>query len=241
MPRRNRCILAGVPCHITQRGVDGRETVSDDADRETYVKLLRRNLVDAGVSVLGWCLMTNHVHLVAIPEREDSMAVLLRRVHGRYAQYYNVRYERTGHLWQNRFFACLLGPGHLWAALAYVEQNPLRAGMVAAPGDYLWSSAVAHLGGHDVTGVVDLDWWRKQYDGTQADWAGTLGGLDRESDTALRQCTHAGRPYGEVEFVSRVSERFDRYWTRGRPKKQREPTLPQPSLPTQLALSADLG
>jgi putative transposase len=221
--------------------VDGRETFSDDADRETYIGLLRRNLVDAGASVLGWCLMTNHVHLVAIPEREDSMAVLLRRVHGRYAQYFNARHERAGHLWQNRFFACMLGPGHLWAALAYVEQNPLRAGMVTAPADYRWSSAAAHFGGRDISGVVDLNWWRREYDGTQADWARTLGGLDRESAAALRQCTHAGRPYGEVEFVCRVSDRFDRHWTRGRPKKHDAPSPLPARLPAQLALSADLG
>jgi putative transposase len=86
-------------------------------------------------------LMTNHVHLIAMPEREDSLSVLLRRVHGRYAQYYNARYGRSGHLWQNRYFACSLGPGHLWAALAYVEMNPVRAGLVERPDDYRWSSA----------------------------------------------------------------------------------------------------
>jgi len=64
-----------------------------------------------------------------MPEREDSLSVLLRRVHGRYAQYYNARYGRTGHLWQNRYFACALGPGHLWAALEYVDRNPVRAGV----------------------------------------------------------------------------------------------------------------
>jgi len=89
--------------------------------------------------------MTNHIHLVAIPAREDSLSILMRRVHGRYAQYYNARSGRSGHLWQNRFFACTLGPGHLWSALAYVERNPIRAGIVGRAGDYVWSSAVAHL------------------------------------------------------------------------------------------------
>jgi putative transposase len=96
MPRRERCIVPGVPCHVTQRGVDRRETFSADADRETYLQLIRLNLTDSGARVLGWCLMTNHVHLVVMPEREDSLAVLLRRVHGRYAQYYNARYGRSG-------------------------------------------------------------------------------------------------------------------------------------------------
>ncbi len=88
MPRRNRCVLPGVACHITQRGVDRRETFSCDQDRYTYLALLKQNLTDAEVRLLGWCLMSNHVHLIAVPERQDSLAVLFRRLHGRYAQYY---------------------------------------------------------------------------------------------------------------------------------------------------------
>jgi putative transposase len=141
MPRRNRCIVSGLPCHVTQRGVDRRETFSEDADRRTYLGLLQQNLPDADVQLLGWCLMSNHVHLILIPGREDSLAVLLRRVHGRYAQYYNARHGRSGHLWQNRFFACALSRSHLWTALAYVDNNPVRAGLVNLAAEYSWSSA----------------------------------------------------------------------------------------------------
>jgi putative transposase len=94
--------------------VDRRETFSSDSDRLTYLQLLWQNLKEAEVRLLGWCLMPNHVHLIAEPEREDSLAMLLRRVHGRYAQYYNARVGRSGHLWQNRFFACVLSESHLW-------------------------------------------------------------------------------------------------------------------------------
>src|SRR5580658_846194 len=81
MPRSKRCVLPGTPCHITQRGVDRRETFSSDPDRQTYLGLLQQNLPDSGVRILGWCLMTNHVHLIAVPASEDSLSVLLRRVH----------------------------------------------------------------------------------------------------------------------------------------------------------------
>jgi putative transposase len=118
MPRRNRCILAGVPCHVTARGVDRRATFLDDSNRLTYLQLLRQNLADAAVWILAWCLMSNHIHLIALPEREDSLSVLLRRVQGRYAQYFNVHAGRTGHLWQNRFHGCVLGSIHLWTVLA---------------------------------------------------------------------------------------------------------------------------
>ena len=93
--------------------------------------------------------MTNPVHLVVVPEREDSLAVLFRRVHGRYAQYLNARRQRSGHLWQNRFFSCPLSSRHLSTALRYVERNPLRAGLASQPGEYEWSSTRAHPMGQD--------------------------------------------------------------------------------------------
>ena len=154
MPRRDRCILPGVACHVTQRGVDRRETFSADADRETYLSLMRQNLEDAGVGLLAWCLMTNHIHLIALPERGDSLSVLLRRVHGRYAQYYNARHGRSGHLWQNRYFACSLGPGRLWAALAYVEMNPVRAKLVERPG-----TTVGPAPPHTLEDRTRAGWW----------------------------------------------------------------------------------
>ena len=160
--------------------------------------------------------MTNHVHLIVLPECADSLAVLLRRVHGRYAQYYNIRSGRTGHLWQNRFFACALDSAHLWTALAYTERNPVRAGLVPNAGAYRWSSAAAHLGGSDEFGVLDLDWWMQQ--DRQAGWGDALRVDDAEAVASLRRCTYAGQPYGSVDFVVDLSRRFGRYWKRGRPK-----------------------
>ena len=230
MPRRDRCILPGVACHVTQRGVDGRDTFSNDADRQTYLDLMRRNLDEAGVRVLGWCLMTNHTHLIALPEREDSLALLLRRVHGRYSQYYNAGHGRCGHLWQNRYFACSLGPGHLWTALAYVDMNPVRAGVVERPGDYRWSSAAAHLGGPDTSGMVDMNWWRKECEA--AAWGRILGEPDDEQSESLRRCTHSGRPFGDEGFVKGISEQFGRHWVPGRPKNE-----PAAGIPAQFRLT----
>jgi putative transposase len=178
--------------------------------------LVRENLSDAGVKLLGWCLMTNHVHLLALPAREDSLSIMLRRVHGRYAQYYNARSGRTGHLWQNRFFACTLGPSHLWAALAYVERNPARAGMVGRAAEYPWSSAGAHLTGKDEYGILDMEWWQQE---GRANWEGHLEIEDHEPVAVLRACTYAGRPFGDESFVREMGDRFGRQWTRGRPRK----------------------
>jgi putative transposase len=205
--------------------VNRQATFSTDEDRHTFLCLLQDYLPGTGVALLAWCWMTNHVHLIATPEREDSLAVLLRRVHGRYAQYYNVRTRRTGHLWQNRPFACMLWPTHLWKAIAYVERNPLRAGMVARAEDYRWSSARAHLTGHDPLELLDMEWWRRA---SPNNWVSYLAGDDGETIAALRACTYAGRPYGTEEFVNAMGRRFQRYWTMGRPTKDKLPSGNRP-------------
>jgi REP element-mobilizing transposase RayT len=166
--------------------VDRRETFSSDSDRLTYLQLLWQNLKEAEVRLLGWCLMPNHVHLIAEPEREDSLALLLRRVHGRYAQYYNARVGRSGHLWQNRFFACVLSESHLWTALAYVDLNPVRAGMVENAAVYPWSSAPAHLSGVDPRGLLDEGWWHSN--GPGDGWVEELG-----ADYSVSGCCDVAR------------------------------------------------
>jgi len=218
---------------VTQRGVDRRETFSADEDRKTYLRLLRENLAEAQVRLLAWCLMINHVHLVMLPERDDSLSVLLRRVHGRYAQYYNARWGRTGHLWQNRFFACVLGPSHLWAALAYVERNPVRAGLVGQAKEYPWSSAAAHVSGQDKQDILDMQWWRRQ---ARVKWNEVLNAEEAETGVSLRSCTYAGRPFGCDSFVSELGERFGRKWTPGRPRKQPAPAPAAPNPTSQFAL-----
>ena len=223
MPRRERCLLPDVPCHVTQRGVDRRETFSTDEDRQTYLRLLRENLDDAAVRVWGWCLMTNHVHLVLLPGQKDSVSVLMRRVHGRYAQYYNVRWGGTGHLWQNRFNGCMLGPAHLWRALAYVDRNPVRAGMVEAATQYRWSSARAHVFGEDSDAILDMEWWQRERRLWRLDWERLLGEEDVDEASTLRACTYAGRPFAEEALVSEWGKRLHRTWTRGRPKKRERP------------------
>jgi putative transposase len=214
MPRSPRCVVPGLAYHVTQRGTNREPVFLTDADRECYLRLLRDNLDETGVRVLAYCLMTNHVHLIIVPERDESMAVLLRRANGRYAQCFNALHGRSGHLWQNRFFSCALGLNHLWTALRYVEQNPVRACASHAPAEYEWSSAKAHLlGTTDRSGLLDLDFWREE------------GGVERWRDLhdepedprqvqILKRCTYAGRPFGEESFVQQFEDRFRRRWRR---------------------------
>ena len=214
MPRNARCVVPDLPYHITQRG-NNRQTIFHSAgDRRTYLNLVRDNLEDAGVRALAYCLMTNHVHWVAVPEREDSLAVLFRRVHGRYAQAWNARRQRSGHLWQNRFFSCPLEGSRLWIALRYVEQNPVRALLVGAPDEYQWSSARAHLSGQaDRTGVLDRDFWLRS--GGVETWREMhQSAEDIRSTELLRRCTYAGRPFGAEDFLQQFESRLNRKWKR---------------------------
>ena len=104
--------------------------------------------------------MTNHIHLIAVPVAETSLAKAVGGTHLRYARYVNRLHGRSGHLWQNRFFSCPLEERHYLAALRYVERNPVRASMVRVPWRYPWSSAAAHCAGKDPTGLLDMKTWR---------------------------------------------------------------------------------
>jgi len=88
--------------------------------------------------------MTTHIHMVAVPESETSLALVLRDTMVFNAVYFNRKYGFTGHLWQARFYSCVLGESHFWRAVRYVERNPVRAKMVLRGEDYRWSSAAAH-------------------------------------------------------------------------------------------------
>ncbi len=184
------------------------------ADHQTYLNLVRYNLADAGVRVLAYCLMSNHVHWLVVPRQEDSLATLFRRAHGRYAQAYNARRQRTGHVWQNRFFSCPLSDQHMWIALRYIEQNPVRAFLVASPERYAWSSAGAHLtGARDRSGVLDLQFWERA--GGAETWRAMHDAAEDVGSTQLlRRCTYAGRPFGSEEFVEQLESRFSRKWRR---------------------------
>jgi putative transposase len=215
MSRNARCILPGLPYHVTQRGTNRERVFFSTAHRKTYLDLLARNCPDAGVRVLAYCLMSNHVHLIVVPERGDSLAVLFRRVHGAYAQAVNAGRGRTGHLWQNRFYSCPLSDAHLWVALRYVEANPVRAGLAARAEEYRWSSAPVHLGEQrpERGSVLDLEFWEAS--GGVAMWRQLHASAEGDGQVnLLRRCTYAGRPFGDEEFVKQMETHFQRRWRR---------------------------
>jgi REP element-mobilizing transposase RayT len=142
-------VLPGRAYHITQRGKRRQQVFFCDTDRQMYLNLLRDHASRAGMQILAYCLMPNHVHVVAVPERVDSLAKGFGRTHNEYARWVHIRERQTRHLWQNRFFSCPLDKRRFAEALRYVELNPVRAGLVEDPCEWAWSSAPARINGTD--------------------------------------------------------------------------------------------
>jgi putative transposase len=161
MARLPRVVVVDVPHHVTQRGNARQIIFSQDSDRITYLELLRQYSGLHGLSLLGYCLMSNHVHLIAVPHSTQALAQTLKHAHGRYASYWNARQSSCGHVWQGRFYSCPLDDSHLWQALRYVELNPLRAGLVAAAEAWRWSSAAAHCGSATPDVMLEMQTWQK--------------------------------------------------------------------------------
>ena len=124
----------------TCRGNHTAPVFFSDTDREVYLAMLLESCRSFKLDVWAYCLMTNHVHLIAVPRERASMAGAIGRCHMRYSRWINKQRAWTGHLWANRYHSSLLGDEHLWNAVRYVEQNPVRARMVAKCEEWPWSS-----------------------------------------------------------------------------------------------------
>ena len=201
MARFARVVIAGAAHHVTQRGNGRQFLLASDAERMVYLDLLRQAVHLHGVSVVGYCLMSNHVHLVLIPQEAEALARALKATHGRYAAYWNAAHTTSGHAWQGRFYSCPMDENHLWPALRYTERNPVRAGLVKDAAEWSWSSAPAHCGRGDPDVCLALEVWRRRW--TPEAWRQYLEEGENESDlTALRRSTYTGRPLGSEGFVA---------------------------------------
>jgi putative transposase len=193
MPRSGRIVLPNVPHHITHKGNNAQRVFITEADRVSYLDILRFQCRKHNLKILGYCLMQNHVHLVVIPEHEISLALAIGRAHGRYSQRFNLMHSCQGHLWQNRFYSCALNDSHLLHALRYVDRNPVRAGIVEVAVDYQWSSAKAHVEHFDEYRILDFDTWKRIID--NLDWMAFVAEIDAQKEVDLiRYHTYSGKP-----------------------------------------------
>src|SRR5262245_31670237 len=191
--RRARVAVPGSPHHVTQRGNRRMDVFLDAEDRHLYLELLREYSTQHRLRLWAYNLMTNHTHLVVVPETRSALSQVMRDTHGAYASWFNRKYGYSGHLWQARFYSCVLDMEHLAHAVRYVECNPVRAAMVERAEDYPWSSALPRVLGTNDRYLDD----GLPLIGTIKNWSAWLAcGDDEAVLLAIRQATTTGRACG---------------------------------------------
>jgi putative transposase len=145
----SRLTVPHYPHHVCERGVRKEPIFHDDSDYLVYIRILKNGCTKHRVEVCAYCLMTNHVHLVVVPEQEESISKALHNAHSQYSTYFNAKYGFSGHVFEKRPGICVMDDEHTLNAVRYVERNPVRACMVERAEDYPWSSAAAHCGLRD--------------------------------------------------------------------------------------------
>lgn len=219
MPRIARTVAPGYPHHITQRGNYQQSVFDDEDDCDQYLQWLQEYGKKYALKIWAYCLMTNHVHFVCVPDKEDSLARTFNTLHMRYSQYLNHKRKLKGHLWQGRFYSCILDVSHLYAAVRYVENNPVRAGIVRKPQKYKWSSANSHINKEKNPILSHGCYLEREIE----DWAEYLKEKDDEKIIEnIRKCSMTGRPCGNERFMKKLEKLFGRRlralpW--GRPRK----------------------
>lgn len=222
MPRIARVCAVNYPHHVTQRG-NNRETVFfDEEDKAFYLKTLGGYSKKWGLDIWAYCLMSNHIHILAVPEKEESLAKGIGRTNLVYTQYINRKYKRSGRLWQNRFYSTIIEKEpYLWAVARYIERNPVRAKLVKKVEEYRWSSAKAHIMGLR-DNILSKNWLDEKELKAYKDF---MLEDNKEVDMLIRKATSTGRPFGTEQFIKTLEKLIDRSLLpkkAGRPKKKKE-------------------
>lgn len=227
MPRLARTVVIDYPHHITQRGNAKQNVFYDEGDYLHYRQLIAKFAPRYGLEIWAYCFMPNHVHFVAVPRECDALARTFNTCHMLYAQYLNQKRNTSGHVWQGRFFSCVLDERHLYAAIRYVELNPVRSGLAKEPQEYLWSSARGHMGLEIDVLICDHAYITK----TIKDWKFFLSLPEEEEMVSkVKKFTHNGLPCGDDEFVKTISAALDKpivIRPRGRPPKTHGNDIPR--------------
>jgi putative transposase len=219
VPRIARAVAVGLPHHLTQRGNDRCRVFFDDDDRRFYLWTLLKYRRQYGVDVWGWCLMENHIHMLAVPDGFDSLARCFGATNLVYTQYINKKRSRSGRLWQNRFFSCVVDrDSYLLPVLRYIERNPVRIGLVKRTWDYEWSSARHNVRGEPDQLISRAEGLRELLG---SDYLAYVQRESNEETMQIRRETASGRPLGDAGFVTRLESRLDRTLTRRRPGRPR--------------------
>ncbi|MBI5121271.1 MAG: transposase [Rhodospirillales bacterium] len=228
MARLARYDLPDVPQHVIQRGNNRCVTFAADEDYGFYLDCLSESARKFGCDIHAYVLMTNHAHLLATPRVAGGVSKMMQSIGRRYVRYFNHAYKRTGTLWEGRYKATLIdSEQYLLACSRYIELNPLRAEMVAAPGDYPWSSFAAHALGKS-SGVLSFHPLYLQLGATPRERQGAYlalfeQALGNEMLESIRDATNKSWVLGGERFKEEIADLSGRRVApapRGRPRRE---------------------
>lgn len=219
MARLKRIVAVNLPHHIVQRGNRRQDVFFTDEDRIAYLDYVSYACERYGVEIWAWCMMTNHVHFVAIPRKKDSLSRCFSEAHVKYTRRINFRMGWRGHLWQGRFGSSPLNEIYLMAAVRYVERNPVRAKIVKVAWKYKWSSAKFRVGEISKDPLVYRNCFLSD---RIKDWKKYLSEKEEPRKVSyLRKESMSGRPLGNEAFIKKLEKKYKMELIRkpsGRPK-----------------------
>ena len=215
MARLPRLTIPHYPHHVIQRGNNRQAIFTSDEDRRYLLELIEGYARDLKVAIHGYVLMSNHFHLLATPETGTGLPELMQAVGRRYVRYFNTRQQRSGTLWEGRYRSTLIqAERYLLACMVYIDLNPVRAGLVAEPAQYPWSSH-RHYAGMAVDRLVTphpLFWSLGNTPFARELAYGELvaAGISRETREALAGSAHKGWALGDDDYLADLQRRTDR-------------------------------
>ncbi len=225
MARLPRLTLPGFTHHVIQRGNNRQAIFASGADYQMLLDLLEENARKFDVAIHAYVLMSNHFHLLLTPQTPDGLPQMMQALGRRYVRYFNDSQQRSGTLWEGRYKSALIqSERYLLACMAYIDLNPLRAGLVAAPGDYPWSS-YGHYTGLRIDKLITPHALMWELGNTpfarEAAYADLVqAGINPAQQAALMDSALRGWALGEPDFVADLQKRTDRRVARrsaGRP------------------------
>ena len=213
MPRIARVVAIDYPHHIVQRGNRRQQVFFKESDYQKYLQYLKEHSKKFHLKIIAYCLMPNHVHLIVIPKKANSLADAIGDTHQKYTRMINFRKKWRGYLWQGRFSSYVLDENYLYTAMRYIINNPVKAKIVKRAEEYKWSSVRHHIGKEKID-FIDDKIIRDMVD----DWKIYLQEeVTKEEIELLRKHENTGRPLGSILFIQTLEKLLDRNLRKKKP------------------------
>lgn len=220
MARLARLTLPGYPHHVIQRGNNRQAIFESIDDYQTLLELIEQKARKFDVLIHAYVLMSNHFHLLLTPQTSDGMPKMMQAVGRNYVHHFNLAHHRTGTLWEGRYRSTMLqSEHHLLACMAYIDLNPVRAGLAAQAADYPWSS-YSHYTGQRLDKLItphDLVWGLGNTPfAREAAYAELVAaGIKRDQEVALTEALLSGWALGDADFVADLQQKTSRRVAKG--------------------------